>query len=190
VTDPVSLPQPNPGSDWTTETLRQHVLGLIAAHEMRSYERLKDMDLRYQQRFDAQQQALDAALQAVKEATKADLDAAKEAVNKAEKANERRFDAVNEFRAQLADQAASFLTRREAEARFDALMEKLEALSSEHRRDLVTIREMADRLAAASDTRLKVLESSGANLQGRLWALGAGIAFIVVFVNIAIRFLG
>jgi hypothetical protein len=188
--DPVSLPQPNPGSDWTTETLRQHVLGLIAAHEQRSYERLKDMDLRYQQRFDAQQRALEDALQSVKEATRADLDAAKEAVNKAEKSNERRFDSVNEFRAQLADQASTFMTRREAEARLGALMEKLESLAAEHRRDLVTMREMADRLAAASDVRLKVLESSGANLQGRLWALGAGIAMIVVVVNVVIRFLG
>ncbi len=54
------------------------------------------------QRFKAQEQAIQAALAS-----------AEKAVNKAEQAAEKRFDAVNEFRGQLKDQAATFVTRTE-----------------------------------------------------------------------------
>lgn len=45
-------------------------------------------------------------------------------------ATERRFEGVNEFRAQLADQAQNFMTRQEAGVRLDALSEKLDAETS------------------------------------------------------------
>ena len=54
------------------------------------------------QRFKAQDRAVLAALAA-----------AEKAVSKAEIAAEKRFDAVNEFRGQLKDQAATFVTRTE-----------------------------------------------------------------------------
>lgn len=49
------------------------------------------------------------------------------ALAKAEQATEKRFDAVNEFRAQLTDQAATFMPRSESEVRISAVTEKLEA---------------------------------------------------------------
>jgi len=49
------------------------------------------------------------------------LDAAQTAVTKAETATEKRFDAVNEFRGQLSDQAASFMPRELAEGRLAAI---------------------------------------------------------------------
>jgi hypothetical protein len=55
---------------------------------------LDSYDLRYQQRFDAQQEALVAALNAQKEAVAAALMAADRAVAKAELANDKRFDSV------------------------------------------------------------------------------------------------
>lgn len=54
--------------------------------------------------------------------------AAAEAVRKAETAAEKRFDAVNEFRGQLADQARDFMPRNEAELLVKALAEKIDAL--------------------------------------------------------------
>lgn len=65
-------------------------------------ELLAAADRRYEQRFDAQEKAVQAA-----------LNAAKDAVNKAEQASEKRLDSVNEFRAQLRDQAGTFVTRSE-----------------------------------------------------------------------------
>lgn len=82
-----------------------HVLALLA-----------EMDLRYQQRFDAQGQALTAALLAAEKAVQTALIAAEKAVDKANTANEKRFESVNEFRQALTDQTGSFPSRVELEA--------------------------------------------------------------------------
>lgn len=74
-----------------------HVLALLAAK-----------DLRDQQRFDAQSQALAAALLA-----------AEKAVDKANTANEKRFESVNEFRQALTDQTSTFPSRVELNALSD-----------------------------------------------------------------------
>ena len=97
-----------------------------------------EKDKRYDQRFQAQEQAVQLALarvdkefhehlQSVREETSAALDAADKAINKSEVSIEKRFDAVNEFRAQLADQASSFMPRKESDVRMDAVTEKIDA---------------------------------------------------------------
>jgi hypothetical protein len=93
---------------WTVDTLHEHL-------DMR----LAEKDRRDQQRFDAQTQAITAALQA-----------AKEAVDKAEMATERRFESVNEFRGQLADLVARLLPRSEYESAHRSLTEKISDLST------------------------------------------------------------
>lgn len=94
--------------------------------------RLRDADLRYSQRYDAQTIAVNAALLAAKEAIGAALLAAEKAVTKAEMASEKRFEAVNEFRATLADQSNTLMPRSEADARFLAMGEKLDALTTRY----------------------------------------------------------
>ncbi len=69
------------------------------------------------QRFDAQEKAVASALAA-----------AEKAVTKAELAAEKRFDAVNEFRGQLKDQASTFATRNEIDIRFRGIEEKIAAI--------------------------------------------------------------
>jgi crotonobetainyl-CoA:carnitine CoA-transferase CaiB-like acyl-CoA transferase len=101
-------------SGWTTDTLHSHV-----QRQIDDLRRLLD------ERYATQTKALDAAFAAADKAVTAALLAAKEAVNKAEAAAEKRFESVNEFRAQLSDQAATFVPRGEADARFSALDEKL-----------------------------------------------------------------
>lgn len=71
-----------------------------------------------EQRFTDQDKAVQAALLA-----------AKEAVLKAETASEKRFESVNEFRGQLADQTATLIPRAEADTRFSALGEKVSDLT-------------------------------------------------------------
>ena len=63
------------------------------------------------------------------------LVAAKEAVAKAEFAAEKRFDAVNEFRATLRDQQSTFISRNEAEIKFKALDDKLSAVIARQNAD-------------------------------------------------------
>lgn len=95
-------------SAWTVETLKEYLEALIDSHGR------ADRD-----RFDAQEKAVNAALAA-----------AERAVGKAEAAAEKRFDSVNEFRAQLADQARDFMPRKEFEVQYGALAARVDALTN------------------------------------------------------------
>jgi hypothetical protein len=59
---------------------------------------LREMDLRYQQRYDASNLALNAALLAAEKAVATAMIAAEKAVQKAEVAADKRFDLLNELR--------------------------------------------------------------------------------------------
>jgi hypothetical protein len=80
---------------------------------------MDERDNRYGQRFEAQQENVASALQA-----------AEKAVTKAEEAANKRFDSVNEFRQTLTDQAASFMSKAEADARLKANEDKITALTA------------------------------------------------------------
>jgi hypothetical protein len=94
-------------SSWTIDSVLVHLNRVLA-----------EMDQRFEQRFEGQQRATDAA-----------LTSAKEAVLKAETAAERRFEGVNEFRATLADQAATLMPRAETEQRLRALTDRINDLA-------------------------------------------------------------
>lgn len=81
-------------------------------------------------RFSAQEKAVSAALAAQERAVAAALAAADRAVLKAETASEKRFDAVNEFRAALADNFRTLMPRSESEQGIRALTEKLDTLTA------------------------------------------------------------
>lgn len=91
---------------------------------------LREMDLRYQQRYDAQIKAVEAAFAAADKAVQAAMAAAEKAVTKAEIAAEKRFDAVNEFRSAYQDIIAHQMPRTEADQRFEALGEKIDDLKA------------------------------------------------------------
>lgn len=93
-------------SGWTTDTLRSYILAL-----------LNERDTQYAQRFQAQEKAVDYA-----------LGAADRAVSKAELATEKRFEGVNEFRGQLADQARTLMPRAETELQLVTLGRRLSAV--------------------------------------------------------------
>lgn len=76
---------------WTLGTLFTHFSELIRSN-----------DLRYNQRFIDSKDAVQAALAAADKAT-----------GKAEEAQEKRNEGMNEFRGQLKDQSAGFVTRTE-----------------------------------------------------------------------------
>lgn len=113
-------------SQWTVETLREHVLTLIAANEIKGNERFESSQSAVNAAFLAQQTAMQTALTAQKLAIDTALAAADRAVTKAEVAAEKRFESVNEFRASLADQQRTLMPRSEAEILFKALTEKID----------------------------------------------------------------
>lgn len=117
---------------WTTDTLLVHFKALLDAERSHTNQAVEaavlradaaveaalvrgnERDLRYQQRFEAQTQAITQA-----------IESAALAVSKAEAANERRFASVNEFRQTLTDQAATFMPRAEYEAQTRADRDRL-----------------------------------------------------------------
>jgi hypothetical protein len=118
-----------PRSGWTIETAHQHTLDIITAN-----------DVRYEQQFKAQQEAIALALAAQKEAvaaaltaqekaTAASIASAQQAVFKAEAASDKRFESVNEFRQSMNDQSKMFMPRGEVTSQILALNDRLAALS-------------------------------------------------------------
>jgi hypothetical protein len=92
---------------WTPDLVLKHVAGLLDERDQRYSQRFHDLD----------------------EATKTALASAEKAVNKAEAAAEKRFEAVNEFRGTLSDQAATFITRTEVDAAVSRNTERIQELT-------------------------------------------------------------
>jgi len=88
---------------------------------------LTEKSKRDEQRYQAQEVALTAALTSQEKAVNAALAAADRAVAKAEAAAERRFESVNEFRGSLSDMQTNLMPRQEAENRIKSLEDKLDA---------------------------------------------------------------
>lgn len=138
---------------WTVETSHAELLRLIGGLEQQ-----------LQQRFDAAQQALaDALVCADQLRVESDrryeerFVAQEKAVLKAEGSSERRFDAVNSFRAQLSDQAATFIPRVEAEQRIGVAVQALQALQASASSQIT--REELDRLSGVYNDKIDVLGS-------------------------------
>lgn len=122
-------------SRWAVDALKEHVESELSAVQTQLRAELLSMDRLLQERFETQTKAtetafvaaataMQTALTAAEKAVSAALTAAERAVAKAEEASEKRFDSVNEFRAQLGDQAATFMTRMESDTRLRAADEK------------------------------------------------------------------
>jgi hypothetical protein len=95
-------------SGWTIDTLRAHLDAVLT-----------EMDRRFAAGLAAQDKAVQIA-----------MIASEKAVVKAEIAAEKRFESVNEFRAQLTDQAATFLARTEYLTAHQSLTEKIGDLAA------------------------------------------------------------
>lgn len=94
---------------------------------------------------------------------------------------EKRLDGMNEFRMQLKDQAATFMTRHET----DALVK---GIAADVRRLEIAEGEKAGRDDSAAsfdriDARMKLVEAKLATWDGRLWALGTMFLLVNIFVS-------
>ena len=93
-----------------------------------------------------------------------------------------RLESMNLFREQLREQAATFARADTIQGKIDAMAERMEKLEG-------ALLSRIEANANESNRRLTVLERAGANLEGRMWALGVGITLVVVVVNIVLRFI-
>jgi hypothetical protein len=94
---------------------------------------------------------------------------------------DKRLDAMNEFRLQLKDQAATLMSRSEVTALFIGLQEDVKRLE-------IAASEKAGRDDSAAafdriDIRLKLVEGKLATWDGRRWALGTIFLLINIFVS-------
>lgn len=104
-------------SEWTINTLREYLIAIIGANEKAAL-----------QRFESNTIAIQAALAAQKELVYVAQSAADKAVQKAEVASEKRFEGVNEFRAQLGDQQRTLMPRAEVEVLLKALSDRIKVV--------------------------------------------------------------
>lgn len=151
-------------SGWTTDTLRYHFQQQIDDMRRLLDERYATQTKAVDAAFLAQQTAMSTALTAAERAVQTALLAAEKAVNKAEVAAERRFEAVNEFRGQLSDQAATFMPRTEADVRISSLAEKVDAI---------------DKRQDVSHGRSAGLDKGWGYLLGAVGLAGGAIAIVV-----------
>lgn len=87
------------------------------------------------------------------------------ALDIASKEIDRRLEGMNQIREQINNERGMYVTREVYDEQHNAL------------RDMM-------------DTRLKVLETMKSNMEGRLWAMGAGVSAVVVAINVVIYYLG
>jgi len=116
-------------SSWAVDTLHKYTVQRIDDLVMLLDERHQSQVKAAEVAFASQQAAMKAAFDAADKAVQAALTAVKEASDKAEEASNKRFESVNEFRAQLADQAATLLSRTEYSSLHKALEDKVGALA-------------------------------------------------------------
>lgn len=149
-------------------TVLDHILALLAELDIRYRLLLAEMDLRYQQRFDAQSLALSAALLSAEKAVQTALATADRAVIKAETATEKRFDAVNEFRAAYQDVISQQMPRAEAEQRLSALAEKVNEVKE---------------IAGTQRDRGLGLNAGWAYLLGAVGLIGGVVSLVLAFAG-------
>ena len=160
-------------SGWTVDTLHAHLRALLDERTEQHAQRFEDQQIAMHTAFDAAQKALDVRtteldkefhehLIQYRHEVQMALDAADKAVTKSEAASEKRFESVNEFRAQLTDQAHSFMPRQEAEAAINRGIERVEE-----------VRERMNDLADSNHSFLprNEYESRHQNLDDRVTAL-------------------
>ena len=195
-------------SGWTVDTLRAHFERRFYDQREVTHREIDDLRAMLQERYATQTKAVDAAfasqqlamqtaMTAAETAVGKALESAEKAVVKAETAAEKRFEATNEFRGQLADQASTFMPRQEAEGSIARVIDRIEDLTraaalnisraeavSLTERNSERIRELADNAAAwvrraeiepardQMNTRISELTTRLDRIEGR----GAGLA--------------
>lgn len=87
-----------------------------------------------------------------------------------------RLDEMNQLRAQISAERGFYVSREYYDQNHNSLRDSLMILINQHARE--------------SDTRLKLLETTKSNLEGRLWMMGAAISGVVIVVNFILYYMG
>jgi hypothetical protein len=180
---------------WTVSTLLEYINARISDMELRNQQRFEaqidasnsrsaDMELRQQQRFEAQTKAIEAAITAQRTAIDAALIAANQATAKAEVATEMRFVGITSLQNTVTTQMASLITRKEAEALANRNTERIQEMTTRLQafvpRDVVM----------AEYDRISVQVQDIADRLTRSEGKGAGINALWVYILGAVAAIG
>jgi len=169
------MTQHTPNSDaWTVNTLREYMLAIIEANDRKYSEKFLASDTAVSAAAATQLTAMQTALVAQKLAVDTAQIAAALANDKSEKATDKRFDAVNEFRAVLTAQQATFITRNEMELFITSVTDKID-----HNTNNIT--EMNRMVAQFTGQKSGVKESW-------VYVLG-GVSILTLIASIILHFL-
>ena len=176
---------------WTISTLHDHVGGQIVDLRTMLDERYATQTKALDAAFVAQQTAMRTALESAEKAVATAMIAAEKAVTKAETAAEKRFEAVNEFRGQLADQAAHFINRDEAEVRLASIVDKLHTVEAAAARSVTQDQYVASHdslrmLVDAERTALAEHRTWDTKIQGELGAALSNLRSRYAGVSVAL----
>jgi hypothetical protein len=149
-----------------------------ASSEQLTIERVRRLD----ERLNAQETAVSAALAAAEKAVAAALSASDKAVTKAEIAQAKVNETQNEFRGSLRDQAATQMPRQEAENVF----RELRALLATQATATQTLTSRID----VGPPSLSVLQARSDNQIGRREGIGLTANMIVAFATVIIGVIG
>lgn len=137
-------------------------------------------------RLHADQEMRDARLEALEKQIQVSLKSQETAILKAEAATEKRFESVNEFRATLTDQAATFASRASFESLEASLLAKIDALNNAQASELKGLRDTLlakiETVAAASQIRIEAERNANTADSKALWKAlyGLGIALATI----------
>lgn len=145
----------NNGNVWTLEALKEHYDALIKLQNDDFNQLLKERDERMVQRYNSMELA----------------------VNKAEVATEKRFEGVNEFRAQLGDQSRTLMPRIETEVLIKNINDKIET-SNKSINDKIT----------ALTTKIEKTENVKAGGSAMVAYIIAGISLIITVITLLAKF--
>jgi chaperonin cofactor prefoldin len=177
-------------SGWTVDTLREAVYQRFSDMDQLLAERFATQTKATDKAFDAQQQAMQTAFTAADKAVQAALQAAREATLKAEVAADKRFDAVNEFRAQQQDLIGQFLMRAEYQVAHNALEDKVEDHNNRLLSQVTALElRLTTRLDRGEGSDLgenRAQGSSDARLNQRLVLAGVVISILVIVSQVVI----
>lgn len=179
------------GTDAITARLSEQIVALqrqivsVQVEIQRSEDRGRDLTdakfVTYRTLIDSQADKVKLALEATEKAIdKAEI-ATSKAIDKESAANNDRFAAVNEFRAQLSDLISRFATLERVDLLYSQTRQRIDEINNNL---MARISEHGDRLTAIESTA----RGAASNKNGIYAAIGAAVAIIGVIVVIANMF--
>lgn len=156
------------------------VLVQVSANQVAQQRAVEVALVQVEQRILAVQDVSSERVSAVQQAALAALGASEKAIVKSEISTEKRFEAVNEFRAQLADQTRTFMPREVADALITELRRSAENQIAELRNQMASLQQRMDQSTGSSAGATK-------SIGYVITAVGIGLTVMIFIANFLSR---